>query len=120
MKLTLQVNAKTGAAELFDSIALDEVMDKARQTASASAGTKPIMPAQPASSVLLRTTWVRKFAPKAQPPLKPNHPKNRMPPPSITSGTLCGRSGRPLRGPSARARASAATPEFMWTAVPPA
>lgn len=45
-KLTLQVNAKTGAAELFDAIALDEAVDKARNTPAVLASAKPIMPAK--------------------------------------------------------------------------
>lgn len=45
-KLTLQVNAKTGAAELFDAIALDDAIDKARQTSPTDSGTKPIVPAK--------------------------------------------------------------------------
>ena len=39
--LTLQVNEKTGAAELYDPIALDEAMDNAR---SEVAGAAPLMP----------------------------------------------------------------------------
>nr|WP_240952723.1 UvrD-helicase domain-containing protein [Rhodococcus sp. BL-253-APC-6A1W] len=45
-KLTLQVNAKTGAAELFDAIALEEAVDKARNTPAVLASAKPIMPAK--------------------------------------------------------------------------
>ncbi|MBP1159808.1 3'-5' exonuclease [Rhodococcus sp. PvR099] len=45
-KLTLQVNAKTGAAELFDAIALEEAVDKARNAEPAEPSAKPIMPAK--------------------------------------------------------------------------
>lgn len=45
-KLTLQVNAKTGAAELFDAIALEEAVDKARNTPAVLSSAKPIMPAK--------------------------------------------------------------------------
>lgn len=43
-KLTLQVNAKTGAAELFDSIALEEAVGRARDAKSSEPTAKPIMP----------------------------------------------------------------------------
>ncbi|WP_370181632.1 UvrD-helicase domain-containing protein [Rhodococcus wratislaviensis] len=45
-KLTLQVNAKTGAAELFDAIALEEAVDKARNAQPGESAAKPIMPAK--------------------------------------------------------------------------
>ncbi|MGY1934651.1 MULTISPECIES: UvrD-helicase domain-containing protein [Nocardia] len=45
-KLTLQVNAKTGAAELFDAIALDEAVDKARNAQAVEPSAKPLMPAR--------------------------------------------------------------------------
>ena len=57
------------------------------------------------------------------PALKPNQPNHRMAAPSITSGTLCGLwmpFWNPTRLPSTRARASAAAPALMCTAVPPA
>lgn len=44
-KLTLQVNAKTGAAELFDAIALDAAVDNARNSQPAEPSAKPLMPA---------------------------------------------------------------------------
>lgn len=43
-KLTLQVNAKTGAAELFDSIALEEAVGRARDAKSSEPTANPIMP----------------------------------------------------------------------------
>ncbi|RDI24042.1 UvrD-like helicase family protein [Rhodococcus sp. AG1013] len=45
-KLTLQVNAKTGAAELFDAIALEEAVGKARSAEAAEPSAKPIIPAK--------------------------------------------------------------------------
>ena len=62
-------------------------------------------------------------AARALPALKPNHPNQSSPAPSTTSGTLCGTIGRspnPSRLPKINAAARAATPEFMWTTVPPA
>jgi superfamily I DNA/RNA helicase/mRNA-degrading endonuclease RelE of RelBE toxin-antitoxin system len=43
--LTLQVNEKTGAAELYDPIALDEALDNARADSSSGDGSDPLMPA---------------------------------------------------------------------------
>ncbi|GGK67577.1 UvrD-helicase domain-containing protein [Nocardia camponoti] len=43
-KLTLQVNPKTGAAELFDSAALGEVVEKARSVRPSAAAAPPLMP----------------------------------------------------------------------------
>ncbi|WP_292976569.1 3'-5' exonuclease [Mycobacterium sp.] len=43
--LTLQVNDKTGAAELYDPIALGEAMDHARAGVKAGASSEPLMPA---------------------------------------------------------------------------
>ena len=45
-KLTLQVNPKTGAAELFDAIALDEAVDRARSAQPAEPLAKPLMPSK--------------------------------------------------------------------------
>ncbi|GAB3034124.1 3'-5' exonuclease [Mycobacterium bourgelatii] len=42
--LTLQVNQKTGAAELFDPIALGEALDHARAEPPSSTGAEPVMP----------------------------------------------------------------------------
>src|SRR5271168_2449598 len=59
----------------------------------------------------------------AEPALNPNQPNQSNPAPSITNGTLCGRNsvvGQPLRLPRTIARAKPATPELIWTAVPPA
>ena len=47
----------------------------------------------------------RRFAPNAEPPLKPSHPNHRMKVPSPTRETLCGRklrSSRSLLRPSAQ------------------
>ncbi len=57
------------------------------------------------------------------PALKPNQPNHRIAAPSITSGTLWGfwmPFWKPMRLPSTSARARAAAPALMWTAVPPA
>ena len=57
------------------------------------------------------------------PALKPNQPNHSSAPPSITSGTLWGfwmPFWKPTRFPSTIASASAAAPELMCTAVPPA
>ena len=43
--LTLQVNEKTGAAELYDPVALGEALDNARADSSSSDGADPLMPA---------------------------------------------------------------------------
>ncbi|WP_043679658.1 UvrD-helicase domain-containing protein [Nocardia vulneris] len=43
-KLTLQVNAKTGAAELFDAVALDEAVDHARQHRVVDGSLVPLFP----------------------------------------------------------------------------
>src|ERR1700722_14285755 len=59
----------------------------------------------------------------ADPALNPNQPNHSNPAPSITNGRLCGRNsvvGQPLRLPSTSASARPATPELIWTAVPPA
>src|SRR5260370_42609698 len=59
----------------------------------------------------------------ADPALNPYQPNHSKPAPSITNGTLCGRNsvvGQPLRLPSTIARTKPATPELIWTAVPPA
>jgi superfamily I DNA/RNA helicase/mRNA-degrading endonuclease RelE of RelBE toxin-antitoxin system len=42
--LTLQVNEKTGAAELYDPIALGEALDNARADSSSGEGSDPLMP----------------------------------------------------------------------------
>ena len=43
--LTLQVNEKTGAAELYDPVALSDALDNARADSSSTAGADPVMPA---------------------------------------------------------------------------
>lgn len=52
--LTLQVNEKTGAAELYDSIALGKAMDNARFEGSSNGGDKPLMPASVSQADLER------------------------------------------------------------------
>lgn len=52
--LTLQVNEKTGAAELYDPIALNLALDNARADSKADAGSDPIMPASVSQADLER------------------------------------------------------------------
>ena len=52
--LTLQVNEKTGAAELYDPIALDEALDNARADSTSSVGADPLMPASVSQADLER------------------------------------------------------------------
>lgn len=52
--LTLQVNEKTGAAELYDPIALDEALDSARTDTASSVDTESLMPAAVSQSDLER------------------------------------------------------------------
>lgn len=43
--LTLQVNEKTGAAELYDTVALGEALDNARAESAGGTDVQPVMPA---------------------------------------------------------------------------
>jgi hypothetical protein len=55
-------------------------------------------------------------------PLKPNQPNHSRPAPSRMKGTLWGGRlllGQVVRGPMMAAATRAATPEAMWTTVPP-
>lgn len=52
--LTLQVNEKTGAAELYDPIALDEALDSVRLDTASAVDTEPLMPAAVSQSDLER------------------------------------------------------------------
>ncbi|MCG7578807.1 UvrD-helicase domain-containing protein [Mycolicibacterium sp. OfavD-34-C] len=52
--LTLQVNEKTGAAELYDPIALNTALDNARAETAQSADAKPLMPTSVSQSDLER------------------------------------------------------------------
>lgn len=52
--LTLQVNQKTGAAELYDPIALDEALDSARADTASAVDIEPLMPAAVSQSDLER------------------------------------------------------------------
>ncbi|RDH76890.1 DNA helicase UvrD [Mycolicibacterium moriokaense] len=52
--LTLQVNEKTGAAELYDPIALDEALDSVRADTASAVDTDPLMPAAVSQSDLER------------------------------------------------------------------
>src|ERR1700722_10808057 len=73
--------------------------------------------------VVMKVLPAEPFELVADPALNPNQPNHSNPAPSITHGRLCGRNsvcGQPFRLPSTIARARPATPELMWTAVPPA
>lgn len=52
--LTLQVNEKTGAAELYDPIALGAAMDNARASSSGEGDAKPLMPSSVSQADLER------------------------------------------------------------------
>jgi superfamily I DNA/RNA helicase/mRNA-degrading endonuclease RelE of RelBE toxin-antitoxin system len=52
--LTLQVNEKTGAAELYDPIALGQAMDNARAGSDAGGDAEPLMPASVSQADLER------------------------------------------------------------------
>ncbi len=52
--LTIQVNEKTGAAELYDPIALGLALDNARADSGAGAGRDPLMPASVSQTDLER------------------------------------------------------------------
>jgi superfamily I DNA/RNA helicase/mRNA-degrading endonuclease RelE of RelBE toxin-antitoxin system len=52
--LTLQVNQKTGAAELYDPIALNAALDSARADSAAGVSADPLMPAAVSQSDLER------------------------------------------------------------------
>ena len=90
---------------------------------SRSTSSQPSMAAPVATSVLTQTYAATPSAVRKLAPLKPNQPNHSRPAPSMTSGRLLGRIGslpKPLRLPRTSARASAAAPALMWTAVPPA
>lgn len=53
-KLTLQVNPKTGAAELYDKVALNDAVEQARSRPAAGAAAKPLMPANVSQADLER------------------------------------------------------------------
>jgi superfamily I DNA/RNA helicase/mRNA-degrading endonuclease RelE of RelBE toxin-antitoxin system len=53
-KLTLQVNPRTGAAELFDAVALDEAVGRARKVDDVGGATKPVMPGKVSQADLER------------------------------------------------------------------
>jgi superfamily I DNA/RNA helicase/mRNA-degrading endonuclease RelE of RelBE toxin-antitoxin system len=52
--LTLQVNEKTGAAELYDPVALDDALDNARTESASRTGAEPWMPASVSQADLER------------------------------------------------------------------
>src|SRR2546423_8601267 len=84
---------------------------------------QPSSAAAVAHWVLTNATAVTLSAVSSDPALNPNQPNQSRPAPSATIGTLCGRKlslGQPTRLPSTSARARAADPALMCTAVPPA
>ncbi len=84
---------------------------------------QPRSAAAVASWVLINAIAAVLSAVSSEPALKPNHPNHSRPAPSATIGTLCGLKfsfGQPTRRPRTIARASAAEPALMCTAVPPA
>src|SRR5215468_4235612 len=84
---------------------------------------QPRSAAAVASCVLMKAIAVTPSAVSSEPALNPNQPNHSRPAPSATMGTLCGlmlSRGQPTRRPSTIARANAAAPALMCTAVPPA
>src|SRR6478735_3348907 len=81
-------------------------------------------PADAATAVLRNTTDAEWPAVSADPALNPNQPTQSRPAPTSTRGRLCGLEcsifGQPELRPRTSARARAAAPAFMCTAVPPA
>ena len=76
-----------------------------------------------ATVVVMKVEPAEPFELVADPALNPNQPNHSNPAPSITNGRLCGRNsvvGQPLRLPRTIASIRPATPELIWTAVPPA
>ena len=79
-----------------------------------STETQVIMAAAAATYVVAMARAQSPLAAKAEPPLKPVHPSQRIPPPKMTKGRLLGKdSERCLRSPSSDARANAEVPELM-------
>src|SRR6478735_10416936 len=78
--------------------------------------------AQVATNVVTMTMAAELPAASAEPPLNAYQPAQSRPAPSSVSGTLCGLRNLPNPSdfPSTIATASAAAPELMCTAVPPA
>src|SRR6201999_524527 len=78
--------------------------------------------AQVAVNVVTMTMAAEVPAASAEPPLNAYQPAQSRPAPSSVSGTLCGLRNLPNPSdlPSTIATASAAAPELMCTAVPPA
>ena len=81
------------------------------------------IPAIPARWVETKAVAAISLAARALPPLKPNHPNQRRPVPIMVMGRLCGMKlvcPYPLRGPTTRTDAKAATPQVACTTSPPA
>src|SRR3990170_3767279 len=94
-----------------------------RRCRSPSGISQPTMAAAAATCVFASAVAASPPAVRADPALKPNHPNHRIAAPMMTIGTLWGTKASfpyPLRRPSTMMAASAATPAFTWTTVPPA
>ncbi len=99
-------------------LAVLEVLDEDPAEQRAAGATSVLTKIRPAEPLVPGVPVAR-----AAPPLKPNQPNHRIAAPMRTSGTLCGLLSSRLkltRLPRTSARARAAAPALMWTAVPPA
>src|SRR6516165_6861978 len=88
-----------------------------------SVSIQPSMAVAVAIVVVMKVDPAAPLALVAEPALNPYQPNHSNPAPSITNGRLCGRNsvvGQPRRFPKTIASTRPATPELMWTAVPPA
>ncbi len=88
-----------------------------------SVSSQPSMAAAVAIVVVMKVAPAMPLEPTADPALKPYHPNQSRPAPSITKGRLCGRmgtAGHPMRLPRISASTNPAMPALMCTAVPPA
>src|SRR5246127_1018502 len=88
-----------------------------------SVSSQPSMAVAVATVVVINVAPATPLALVADPALNPYQPNHSNPAPSITNGRLCGRNSvvaQPRRLPSTIANTRPATPELMWTAVPPA
>ena len=80
-------------------------------------------PTAVASVVVMKALAAIESAPRAEPALKPYHPTQSIPVPTMQRTVLCGciiSRPKPIRGPRMRHRMRADQPDDMWTTVPPA
>src|SRR5205823_1262921 len=76
-----------------------------------------------ARKVFMKASPAKPFASSADPALNPNQPTHSSDAPIIVIGRLCGAIDslpQPIRLPRTIAPTNPATPELMWTTVPPA